>query len=73
MGCLGQGLVEPVTALLFTGEHRRRFCSSNLLDWMFREIRWRTKVVPRFTGKRACLTFLCAVFINITAPWRGGG
>ena len=47
MKCLGQDLEEVLTALKFPLVHRARIRTTNLLERLFGEGRWRTKVIPR--------------------------
>jgi putative transposase len=47
--------------LRYPTRHRRRWCSTNLLERSLGEVKRRTKVIGRFPGETSCLTLVWAV------------
>ena len=51
--------------------HRRAIRTTNLLERLFGEERWRTKVMPHAFGERAVLKLMYAALIRAAERWRG--
>lgn len=71
MECLERDLEEVLTCLKFPKEHRRRICSTNLLERLIREGKRRTDAVGRFPGESSCLTLVYSVLIDASRSWHG--
>jgi putative transposase len=62
--CLADDLDALVVHLRYPTRHRRRWCSTSLLERSLAEVRRRTKVIGRFPGETSCLTLVWAVLVH---------
>jgi len=52
--------------------HRRRLRSTNLIEWLNKEILRRTRVATLFPNEASLLRLVSAVLIEITEEWETG-
>lgn len=71
MACLEKALPEVITCLKLPGTHKKRACSSNLIERLFGEGRRRTKVIPRFPTEKSCMTLFYATLVDASKRWQG--
>src|ERR1700736_6094235 len=71
MECLDRALEECVTYLRFPDAHHRRIRTTNRLERLNGEGRRRTKVIPRVSTERLCMTLLYASLVAASKLWRG--
>ncbi len=71
MECLEKDLEEVLTCLRFPEEHRKRICSTNLLERLIREGKRRTDAIGRFPGETSCVTLVYSVLIDASRTWYG--
>jgi putative transposase len=50
--------------------HRRATRTTNMLERLFGEERWRTKVIPHAFGERAVLKLMYAALIRASQTWK---
>jgi len=60
---------ETLNVLTLPSNHRRRMCSTNMLERLNQEIKRRTKVVRIFPNENSCLRLVSSVLLEIHEDW----
>ncbi len=63
---------EGLTVFDFPETHRRRIRTSNMLEWVNQEIKWRTRVVRIFPNPPSCFRLVSAILMEISEDWETG-
>jgi len=69
--CFRDDFDACVAHLRFPLRHRRVVRTTNLLERLFLEERWRTKIIPNAFGERPVLKLMYAAVIRAAERWRG--
>jgi transposase-like protein len=64
-----QGLGEALTYLDFPGVHQRHIKSTNVQEWLIREVKRRTRVVGVFPGGGSLVNLATVVMLRATEDW----
>jgi putative transposase len=65
-------LPEGFSVFAFPRLHQKRLRTSNSLECLRREIKWRTKFVRVFPNEDACLRLVSAVLMEFSEDWEYG-
>ncbi len=71
MECLAKSLEECLTCLKLPESHRRRVRTTNSLERLIEEARWRTKVLGPLPNEAAGLSLIHAVLVDVSKRWHG--
>ena len=67
---LEEGLEDTLTVLGFAEHHRRRLCSTNLLENMMKRLKKRTRVVGVFPNRASCHRLIGAQLVELHESWQ---
>jgi putative transposase len=60
---------DGLTYLRYLGSHHARMCSTNMLEWLFKEVKRRTSVVRVFPSETSASTLATAVVLRSNKEW----
>jgi putative transposase len=66
---LREGLGDCLTVMSFPAEHRRRLCSTNVLENLMRRLKKRTRVVCVFPSRSSCDRLIGAQLLEVHEQW----
>ena len=70
-GLLEEDGEEILTVYQIPAEHRKKMCSTNMLERVNQEIRRRTRVVRIFPDEASCVRLVAALAIETNEDWMG--
>ena len=71
LGCFDDDFEACVAHLRLPVTHRRMTRTTNLLERLFGEERWRLKIVPNGFGEKPVLKLMFGALIRAAERWRG--
>lgn len=66
---LREGLEDCLTVLSFPSDHRRRLCSTNMLENLMKRLKKRTRVVGVFPSRSSCDRLIGALLMEVHEQW----
>jgi len=69
---MSENLPEGFTAFLLPVKLRRRLRSTNMVEWVNKEIRRRTRVAGLFPNEQSLLRLVSALLVEISEDWETG-
>ena len=67
-----ESVPEGFTVFAMPSSQRRRLRSTNLLEWINKEVKRRTKVATLFPNEASLLRLVSAILVEISEDWETG-